>query len=211
VGPGTRCGSPAWQCQVALAVSCGGCGVPGRGLGRSHAHRGLDRQPAGRLGGCRVAAVPLRTQGAIDRAETRAADAVDVPLGTFLRTQSAIDRARTRAADAVEVSSLLRSRYLATRFPCRVVPAEVGPSRARAQHFGSASVVSGMDDYMLLMVKMRGEALMREARRDGLAAEARRAARTRQTVPAAARRLVLRPAQWLAMAAARMRPTTTGR
>jgi hypothetical protein len=68
-----------------------------------------------------------------------------------------------------------------------------------------------MDDYMLLMVKMRGEELMREARRDGLAAEARRAARTRQTAPAAARRLVLRPAQWLAMAAARMRPTTTGR
>jgi hypothetical protein len=104
-----------------------------------------------------------------------------------------------------------------------------------AQHFGSASVVTGMDDYMLRMVKMRGEELMREARRDGRAAEARRAARTRQTVPAAARRpvpaaarrpvpaaarrlvlrparwLVLRPARWLAMAAARMRPTTMGR
>jgi hypothetical protein len=68
-----------------------------------------------------------------------------------------------------------------------------------------------MDDYMLVTVKMRGEELMREARRDGRAAEARRAARTRQTVPAAGRRLMLRPAQWLAMAAARMRPTATGR
>jgi hypothetical protein len=76
-----------------------------------------------------------------------------------------------------------------------------------------------MDDYMLTMVKMRGEALVREARRDGRAAAARRAARTRQTVPAAARRrvlgparwLVLGPARWLAMAAARMRPTAMGR
>jgi len=68
-----------------------------------------------------------------------------------------------------------------------------------------------MDDHMLMMVTMRGEELMREARRDGRAAEARRAARTRQTVPAAGRRLVLRPAQGLALAAARMRPTATGR
>jgi hypothetical protein len=68
-----------------------------------------------------------------------------------------------------------------------------------------------MDDYMLMTVKMRGEELMREARRDVRAAEARRAARTRQTVPAAARWLVPRPARWLAMAAARMRPTATGR
>jgi hypothetical protein len=68
-----------------------------------------------------------------------------------------------------------------------------------------------MDAYMLMMVKMRGEELMREARRDGRGAEARRAARTRQTVPAAAGRPVPRPAQWLAMAAARMRPTATGR
>jgi len=68
-----------------------------------------------------------------------------------------------------------------------------------------------MDDNMLRMVKMHGEELVREARQGGRAAEARRAARTRQTVPAAARGRVLRPAQWLAMAAARMRPTTTGR
>jgi hypothetical protein len=68
-----------------------------------------------------------------------------------------------------------------------------------------------MDDYMLMMMKMRGEELMREARRDRRAAGARRAARTRQAVPATARGLVIRPAQWLAMAAARMRPTTTGR
>jgi len=68
-----------------------------------------------------------------------------------------------------------------------------------------------MDDYTLTMVKMRGEELMREARQDRLAAEARRAARNRQTVPTLARGLVMRPAQWLAMAAARMRPTATGR
>jgi hypothetical protein len=68
-----------------------------------------------------------------------------------------------------------------------------------------------MDDYKLMMVKMRGEELMREARQSRRAAEVRRAARTRQTVPAAARGLVLRPAQWLAMAAVRMRLTTTGR
>jgi hypothetical protein len=68
-----------------------------------------------------------------------------------------------------------------------------------------------MDDYMLMMVKMRGEELMREAKRDGRAAEARRAARARQTVPAAASGQVLRPARWLAMAAARMRPTAAGR
>jgi hypothetical protein len=68
-----------------------------------------------------------------------------------------------------------------------------------------------MDDYMLMMMKMRGEELMREARRDRRAAGARRAARTRQAVPAAARGLVIRPAQRLTTAAARMRPTTTGR
>ena len=68
-----------------------------------------------------------------------------------------------------------------------------------------------MDDYTLMMMKMRGEELMREASQGRRAAEARRAVRTRQTVPAAARGLVIRPAQWLAMAAARMRPTTTGR
>jgi RNA polymerase sigma-70 factor (ECF subfamily) len=66
-----------------------------------------------------------------------------------------------------------------------------------------------MDDYTLMMVKMRGEELMREARQGRRAAGARRAARTRPTVPTAARGLVIRSAQWLAMAAARMRPTTT--
>jgi hypothetical protein len=106
-------------------------------------------------------------------------------------------------------------------------PYEVGAIAGSSQHFGSASVVTGMDDYMLTTVKMRGEALTREARRDARAAEARRAARPRQTVPAAARRLVPRaarrlvpraarrlvprPARWLAMAAAWMRPTATGR
>jgi len=68
-----------------------------------------------------------------------------------------------------------------------------------------------MDDYMLTMMKMRGEELMREARQGRRAAGARRAARTRQAVPAAERGPVIRLARWLAMAAARMRPTATGR
>ncbi len=63
---------------------------------------------------------------------------------------------------------------------------------------------------MLMIVKMRGEELMREASQRRRVAEAHRAARTRQAVPAAPRGLVIRPAQWLAMAAARMRPTATG-
>jgi hypothetical protein len=68
-----------------------------------------------------------------------------------------------------------------------------------------------MNDYMLTVMKMRGEELVREARQDRRAAEARRAARTRQAVPPATRGLAIRPAQWLAMAAARMRPTAMGR
>ena len=60
---------------------------------------------------------------------------------------------------------------------------------------------------MLMMAKMRGDELMREARQGRRAAGARRAARARQAVPAAARWLT----QGLAMAAARMRPTATGR
>jgi hypothetical protein len=68
-----------------------------------------------------------------------------------------------------------------------------------------------MDDYKHMMVKMRGEELMREARQSRRAAEARRTARTRPTVSTAARGLVIRPAQWLAVAAVRMRLTTTGR
>jgi hypothetical protein len=68
-----------------------------------------------------------------------------------------------------------------------------------------------MDDMMLKVVRMRGEELMRKARQHRLAAEARRAGRTRQTVPTAARGLVIWPARWLGMAAARMRPAATGR
>jgi hypothetical protein len=67
-----------------------------------------------------------------------------------------------------------------------------------------------MDDNMLMMVKMRGEELMREARRGGRAAEARRAARTRQTVPAAARGLALRPVQWLALRPVQWLATAAG-
>ena len=60
-----------------------------------------------------------------------------------------------------------------------------------------------MNDYMLGLVRMHGEKMMREARQARLAAEARRA--MRPAAPAA------RLPHWLAMAAARMRPTTTGR
>jgi hypothetical protein len=79
------------------------------------------------------------------------------------------------------------------------------------QHFRSASVVTGMDDNMLTMAKVRSEELVREARQDRRATAARRAARTRQGAPAVTRGLAIRPAQWLAMAAARMRPTAMGR
>jgi len=64
-----------------------------------------------------------------------------------------------------------------------------------------------MNDYMLGLVRMHGEKMMREAGQARLAAEARRAARTAGT----ARGPVTRRPHWLAMAAARMRPTTTGR
>jgi hypothetical protein len=60
-----------------------------------------------------------------------------------------------------------------------------------------------MNDYMLGLVRMHSEKMMREARQARLAAEARRA--TRPTAP------VARLPHWLALAAARMRPTTTGR
>jgi hypothetical protein len=60
-----------------------------------------------------------------------------------------------------------------------------------------------MNDYMLGLVRMHGEKMMREAGQARLAAEARRA--TRPTAP------VIRLPHWLAMAGARMRPTTTGR
>jgi hypothetical protein len=71
-----------------------------------------------------------------------------------------------------------------------------------------------MNDYMLGLVRMHGEKLMREARQARLAAEARRA--TRPAAPAArtartARGPVTRLPHWLTMAATRMRPTTTGR
>jgi hypothetical protein len=68
-----------------------------------------------------------------------------------------------------------------------------------------------MDDNILTMAKMRSEELVREARRDRRAAEAGRAARNRPAVPAVTRVLAIRPARWLAMAAARMRPTAMGR
>jgi hypothetical protein len=68
-----------------------------------------------------------------------------------------------------------------------------------------------MDDYMLMMTKMRGEERMREAKRGRRVAEARRAARSRRKAPAPTRGLVVRPAHWLASAAARVRPATTGR
>jgi hypothetical protein len=77
-----------------------------------------------------------------------------------------------------------------------------------------------MNDYMLGLVRMHGEKLMREARQARLAAEARRA--TRPAAPAAPAARTARTARtasgpvtrlphWLTMAATRMRPTTTGR
>jgi hypothetical protein len=60
-----------------------------------------------------------------------------------------------------------------------------------------------MNDYMLGMARMRGKEMMREARRDRLAAEVRRTARS-------ARGPVIRVPHRLAVAA-RLRPTATGR
>lgn len=80
-----------------------------------------------------------------------------------------------------------------------------------------AAVVTGMDDYMLMMMKMRGEDRLRNARRGRRAAQARRAARTRQPDPrcAADRETTTRLARWrartLSTAAVRTRPAATGR
>jgi hypothetical protein len=68
-----------------------------------------------------------------------------------------------------------------------------------------------MNDYMLGLVRMHGEKMMREARQARLAAEARRATRPAAPAVRAARGPVTRRPHWLIMAAARMRPTTTGR
>jgi hypothetical protein len=66
-----------------------------------------------------------------------------------------------------------------------------------------------MNDFTLMMVRMHAEQMMREARRDRLAASARRAARPRQMAPSAC--AARGPVHRLAMAAARMRPTVAGR
>jgi hypothetical protein len=66
-----------------------------------------------------------------------------------------------------------------------------------------------MDDYMLGIARTRGEKMIHEARQARLAAKTRQA--TRQAAARAGRGPVVRLPQWLAMAAARMRPTATGR
>jgi hypothetical protein len=68
-----------------------------------------------------------------------------------------------------------------------------------------------MDDYKLMMAKMHGEDLLRQAGQRRRAAQARRAVRNRQAVLPATRGLVTRRGHRLALAAFRMRPTTTGR
>jgi hypothetical protein len=64
-----------------------------------------------------------------------------------------------------------------------------------------------MDDFKLMMAKMRSEDLLREAEQRRRAAAARRAVAARQP----SHRLAHRPALWLATVAGRMRPTTAGR
>jgi hypothetical protein len=61
------------------------------------------------------------------------------------------------------------------------------------------------------MAQMRGEQMMQEARQARLAAEVRRAARHPAPTARSARGPVIRLPHWLAMAAALMRPTATGR
>jgi hypothetical protein len=60
-----------------------------------------------------------------------------------------------------------------------------------------------MDDIKLMMAKMRGDDLLREAEQGRRAAAARRAV--------AARKLAARPASWLGSVTGRMRPATAGR
>jgi hypothetical protein len=64
-----------------------------------------------------------------------------------------------------------------------------------------------MDDIKLMMAKMRGDDLLREAQQGRRAAQARRAVRSRPS----ARGPAVRSAHWLATVAGRMRPTTAGR
>jgi hypothetical protein len=68
-----------------------------------------------------------------------------------------------------------------------------------------------MNDYMLAMVRIRAEEMRREAGEARLAAEVRRAARDAPPVAWPPRGPVTRLAHWLTAAAAKMRPTATGR
>jgi hypothetical protein len=68
-----------------------------------------------------------------------------------------------------------------------------------------------MDDYMFVMARMTRERMMQEVRQNRLAAEVCRAARQQTPTVRAVRGPVLRLPHWMAMAAARMRPTATGR
>ena len=64
---------------------------------------------------------------------------------------------------------------------------------------------------MLMIVRMRGEEMMREAGQARLAAEIRRAVRRTSPTARPARGQVVRLPHWLAVAAAKTRPTATGR
>ncbi|HTU74661.1 MAG TPA: hypothetical protein VMG38_14190 [Trebonia sp.] len=65
-----------------------------------------------------------------------------------------------------------------------------------------------MNDFMHMMVKMRGEDLTREARQRRRVAEARRGARAGRAAATTLGR-VTRRAHWLAMAAGQLPTTTT--
>jgi hypothetical protein len=67
-----------------------------------------------------------------------------------------------------------------------------------------------MDDFKLMMAKMHGDELRREAEQSRRAADARCGARTRPTADAAPGPMI-RPVAWLATMAGRMRPTAAGR
>jgi hypothetical protein len=68
-----------------------------------------------------------------------------------------------------------------------------------------------MNDYMLRMMRIRAEEMRREARQARLAAGIRRVARQAAPAVPPAHGPVIRLPRWLAMAAARMRPTAEGR
>src|SRR5271169_5573851 len=76
--------------------------------------------------------------------------------------------------------------------------------RGPTQHFGAASVVTGMNDSTLTQATSRRAELTREAGQARLAARPQPKLKSHAKSPS-------RPGSWLAAAIARLRPTNAGR